>query len=73
LSLIFALYTPLREPVARWNMPAPMVVCLLACMLGLVGLGVVPSLLTSPARQAVIAGTHTPPLQQSTAPTVSNR
>lgn len=73
LSLIFALYTPLREPVARWRVPAPMVVCLLACILGLVGLGVVPSLLTSPARQATFASTHTPPLQQSTVPTVSNR
>lgn len=73
LSLIFALYTPLREPVARWRVPAPMVVCLLACILGLVGLGVVPSLLTSPARQATLASTHTPPLQQSTVPTVSNR
>lgn len=53
LRLIFSLYAePTEMPAIRWSVPLPMVVCLLACILGLIGLGVVPSALTSPARTA---------------------
>ena len=55
LGLVFALYTPPRETVERWRMPAPMAACLLACVLGLILLGLAPSWLTAPARQAVEA------------------
>lgn len=55
LGLVFALYTPPRESLGRWRMPVPMMVCLLTCIIGLIGLGIAPSLLTTPARQAVEA------------------
>jgi len=55
LRLTFSLYAEPAEPsVARWGVPAPMVVCLLACLIGLVGLGIAPRLLAESSRQAIV-------------------
>ncbi|MCX7924234.1 MAG: NADH-quinone oxidoreductase subunit N [Fimbriimonadales bacterium] len=52
LRLTFSLYAEPREAAASWRVPAPMVACLLACALGLIGLGVAPAHLTDAARYA---------------------
>ncbi|MCS6919679.1 MAG: NADH-quinone oxidoreductase subunit N [Fimbriimonadales bacterium] len=52
LRLTFSLYAEPREAAVAWRVPAPMVACLLACVLGLVGLGVAPAHLTDAARYA---------------------
>ncbi|MCS7065589.1 MAG: NADH-quinone oxidoreductase subunit N, partial [Fimbriimonadales bacterium] len=55
LRLTFSLYSePAEAPVSRWRVPAPMVVCLLACLIGLVGLGIGPRPLAESSRQAVV-------------------
>jgi len=54
LRLTFSLYAePAEAPVARWRVPAPMVVCLLVCLIGLIGLGIAPRPLAESSRQAV--------------------
>jgi len=52
LRLVFSLYA---EPVVasgRWFVPAPVSAAVLACVVGLVGLGVLPASLTDAARYA---------------------
>jgi NADH-quinone oxidoreductase subunit N len=66
LRLTFSLYAEPRESAAAWRIPAPMVACLLACALGLVGLGVLPAGLSNAARYAarqVLAQPPTPAVQ----------
>ena len=66
LRLTFSLYAEPREAAVSWRVPAPMVACLLACVLGLIGLGVAPASLTNAARHAarqVKAETPAPALQ----------
>ncbi len=66
LRLTFSLYAEPREAAVSWRVPAPMVACLLACVLGLIGLGVAPASLTNAARHAarqVQAETPAPALQ----------
>jgi NADH-quinone oxidoreductase subunit N len=53
LRLTFSLYAETVQPVERWRVPAPMRVCLLACLVGLMGLGIVPRPLAESSRQAV--------------------
>jgi len=53
LRLTFSLYAEPREATVAWRIPAPMIACLLVCMLGLIGLGVAPSRLTDAAKYAV--------------------
>lgn len=53
LRLTFSLYAEPREAAVAWRIPAPMVACLLACVLGLIGLGVAPARLTDAAKYAV--------------------
>ena len=54
LRLTFSLYADaLEAPAARWSVPAPMVVCLLICLIGLIGLGIAPRPLAESSRQAV--------------------
>ncbi|MFQ3610166.1 MAG: NADH-quinone oxidoreductase subunit N [Fimbriimonadales bacterium] len=53
LRLAFSLYAePQETPITPWRVPAPMVVCLLVCALGLVLLGIRPSYLAEPSYQA---------------------
>lgn len=66
LRLTFSLYAEPRESAAAWRLPAPMVACLLVCVLGLIGLGVAPARLTGAAKYAaryVQAERSTPVLQ----------
>ncbi len=54
LRLLLSLYAePVDAPAPRWSLPLPMAICLLACMIGLVGLGIVPRPLAESSRQAV--------------------
>jgi NADH-quinone oxidoreductase subunit N len=53
LGLTFSLYADTVQPVERWRVPAPMVACLLACLIGLMGLGIVPRPLAESSRQAI--------------------
>jgi NADH-quinone oxidoreductase subunit N len=53
LRLTFSLYAETVQPVERWRVPAPMLVCLLACLVGLMGLGILPRPLAESSRQAV--------------------
>lgn len=52
LQLVFSLYAEPREATVPWRVPAPMVVGVLACVLGLIGLGVFPTSLTRAAEYA---------------------
>ncbi|MCS7299989.1 MAG: NADH-quinone oxidoreductase subunit N [Fimbriimonadales bacterium] len=52
LRLVFSLYAEPREKPTAWRVPAPMTACLLACLIGLIGLGVFPASLTNAARYA---------------------
>ncbi len=53
LRLMLSLYAEPREaPLLRWSVPIGMVVCLLVCIIGLMGLGIVPSALAEPAQSA---------------------
>jgi len=66
LRLAFSLYAEPREAATAWRIPAPMVACLLACVLGLIGLGVAPARLTDAAKYAtryLVSGQSTPALQ----------
>jgi NADH-quinone oxidoreductase subunit N len=54
LRLTLSLYAePEEATVARWRVPAPMVVCLLVCLMGLIGLGIAPRPLAESSRRAV--------------------
>jgi NADH-quinone oxidoreductase subunit N len=53
LRLTFSLYADTVQPVERWRVPAPMWVCLLTCLVGLIGLGVLPRPLAESSRQAI--------------------
>ncbi|MCS7209197.1 MAG: NADH-quinone oxidoreductase subunit N [Fimbriimonadales bacterium] len=61
LRLVFSLYAEPREATTPWRVPAPMVACLLACTLGLIGLGVFPTGLTNAARHATQQVLQEPP------------
>jgi NADH-quinone oxidoreductase subunit N len=52
LWLVFSLYAEPRMPTVAWRVPAPVSAALLACVLGLIGLGVLPASLTDAARHA---------------------
>jgi len=52
LRLMFSLYAEPRMPTVAWRVPAPVSAALLACVLGLIGLGVLPASLTDAARHA---------------------
>ena len=52
LRLVFSLYAEPRTPTVAWRVPAPVSAALLACVLGLIGLGVLPASLTDAARHA---------------------
>ncbi|MDW8106083.1 MAG: NADH-quinone oxidoreductase subunit N [Armatimonadota bacterium] len=52
LQLVFSLYAEPREAVVSWRIPAPMVIGVLACVLGLIGLGIFPTSLTRAAQYA---------------------
>ncbi|MEN3001341.1 MAG: NADH-quinone oxidoreductase subunit N [Armatimonadota bacterium] len=54
LRLTFSLYAePAEAPPARWHVPTPMAACLLACLIGLLGLGIAPRPLAESSRQAI--------------------
>ncbi len=54
LGLTFSLYAePAELPAVRWRIPAPMAICLLVCLIGLIGLGVAPRPLAEPSRHAI--------------------
>jgi len=52
LQLTFSLYAEPRERAAAWRVPAPMVVAMLASVIGLIGLGVFPASITRAAQYA---------------------
>lgn len=52
LRLAFSLYAEPREATPAWRVPAPVTTALLVCVLGLIGLGVLPARLTDAARHA---------------------
>jgi NADH-quinone oxidoreductase subunit N len=52
LRLVFSLYAEPKVEMGRWLVPAPVSAALLACVLGLIGLGVLPASLTDAARHA---------------------
>lgn len=71
LRLTFSLYAEPHEPATAWRVPTSMVACLLACALGLIGLGVLPAGLTNAARYAarqVLAQPPTPAVQAELTP-----
>jgi NADH-quinone oxidoreductase subunit N len=52
LRLVFSLYAEPKVEMGRWHVPAPVSVAVLACVVGLIGLGVLPARLTDAARHA---------------------
>jgi len=49
---VFSLYAEPKVEMGRWHVPAPVSVAVLACVVGLIGLGVLPARLTDAARHA---------------------
>jgi NADH-quinone oxidoreductase subunit N len=52
LRLVFSLYAEPKLEPSRWRVPVPVSVAVLACVVGLIGLGVLPASLTDAARHA---------------------
>ena len=52
LRLVFSLYAEPKVEMGRWHVPAPVSVAVLACVVGLIGLGVLPARLTDAAHHA---------------------